>query len=297
MPDPLATLLEVLDLEALDPNIYRGQNEDPGRTRLFGGQVAAQALAAAGRTVESLPAHSLPAHSLHAYFLRAGDPKTPVLYKVDRIRDGRSFVTRRVVAVQHGEAIFNLSASFHRIESGYEHQSEMPDAPDPETLRTWEERVAAAWDSLPENSRQWMAQRRPIDLRHADSPSYLGGPPSDAGGLVWLRAAGTLPDDPFLHQCVWTYASDMSLLDNTIRAHGRSGPLGPVMMASLDHAIWFHRAFRADQWLLYVQDSPAAAHSRGFARASLYSRDGVLVSSAVQEGLIRPVGEPEDRSH
>lgn len=287
----LDELLSLLDLEEIDPNIYRGHNESGRTGRLFGGQVAAQALVAATRTVEDKAAHSL-----HSYFLRAGDPSTPVLYTVDRIRDGRSFMTRRVVAVQRGRAIFNMSVSFHDPEPGYEHQVAMPDAPDPEDVPTWSERLAELAKQLPEQSRGWAPRERPIDVRHVTPPTYLGGGPDAGPGLVWMRVERRLPDDPGLHQSILTYASDISLLDNVVRPHGRSGPRGPLMMASLDHALWFHRPCRVDEWLLYAQDSPVATGGRGFARGAFYTRDGSLVASAAQEGLMRPVTDPEDRS-
>jgi acyl-CoA thioesterase-2 len=287
----LDELLEILDLEEIELNIFRGHNESERRGRLFGGQVAAQALVAASRTVESRPAHSL-----HGYFLRPGDPSIPVLYSVDRIRDGRSFTTRRVVAIQHGHAIFNMSASFHAPERGYEHQTPMPEAPPPEGVPTWQERVEQVWSRLPEQARVFDPRERPIDLRHVDLPTYLGGGPTRAPGLVWLRVLRRLPDDERLHQALLTYASDISLLDNIIRPHGRLGTLGPIMMASIDHAVWFHRPLRVDEWLLYAQESPVAAGARGFARGQLFTREGVLVASVAQEGLMRPAGTAEDRS-
>lgn len=293
MAEAIDELLEGLDLEEIDLNIFRGRNERDRPGRLFGGQVAAQALVAAGRTVQE----GLLAHSLHGYFLRPGDPAHPVLYQVDRIRDGRSFTTRRVVALQRGRAIFNLASSFQIQESGYEHQTpERPEAPDPESLPTWTDRVLALWDRVPEEARGWAARPRPIDFRHVDPPTFLGGEPGRATSLAWLRAPRRLPDDPFVHQCLLTYATDMSLLDNVIRPHGRSGALGPVMMASLDHAVWFHRRLRADEWLLYAMESPVAAGARGFARGSIFTRAGALVASVAQEGLIRPTQRPEDRS-
>ncbi len=290
MSESLADLIELLDLEEIELNIFRGRNERAQRTRLFGGQVAAQSLAAAGRTVEGRNAHSP-----HAYFLRPGDPAVPVLYNVDRIRDGRSFVTRRVVAIQHGHAIFNMAVSFQVDEAGYEHQQiPMPEAPDPESLKGWAEHAAEA-EGKPDTP-AWIRRERPIDVRHVDLPSYLGGEARTGPGMMWFRADGDLGEDLLLHQCVLTYASDISLLDNTIRPHGRDGHLGPVMMASLDHAVWFHRPLRADRWLLYATESPAAAGARGFARGSIFTRKGELVASVAQEGLMRPATRPEDRS-
>ncbi len=287
----LDELLGCLDLEPIDLDIFRGRNERERGPRLFGGQVAAQALVAAGRTVEGQAPHSL-----HAYFLRPGDPATPVIYRVDRIRDGRSFSTRHVVAIQRGKAIFNVSVSFHVEEKGYEHQIEMPDAPPPESLPSWTEMVTKVLDKLPPEVRSWAPRPRPIDMRFVHPPTFFGGEPRRGTSLVWLRVARPLPDDPFLHQCLLTYASDLSLLDNIVKPHGRSGPLGPLMTASLDHALWFHRPLRVDDWLLYVQDSPAARGGRGLARGSLYTRGGQLVASVAQEGLMRPVTRAEDRS-
>ncbi|HVP30797.1 MAG TPA: acyl-CoA thioesterase II [Myxococcota bacterium] len=290
--EKLRDLIGLLDLEEIDADVYRGRNEPAPRMRLFGGQVAAQALVAAGRTVSFGSAHSL-----HGYFLRPGDPERPVVYHVERLRDGKSFVTRHVVARQRGQAIFDLSVSFQAPQEGYEHQQlVMPEAPDPESLPTWSDRVRAAGAMLPDEARGWALEPRPIDLRHVLPPTFLGGEPREGGSVVWFRAGGPVPDDPFLHQCLVTYATDMSLLDNIILPHGRRGRLGPVMMASLDHAVWFHHPVRADEWLLYAQDSPAAAGARGFARGSIFTRQGKLVVSVAQEGLMRPAGAPEDRS-
>ncbi|MEE2675113.1 MAG: acyl-CoA thioesterase II [Myxococcota bacterium] len=291
MTDTLDDLLQVLDLEEIDFNIFRGTNEPTRYGRLFGGQVAAQALVAAGRTVEGLPAHSL-----HGYFLRPGDPSVPVVYTVDRIRDGRSFVTRRVVGQQRGKAIFNMATSFHQPEFSYEHQDPMPDAPGPEEVPTWTERMQKVWKTLPEEMKKVTPSPRPIDIRHVQAPTYLGGESSQGSAQVWMKADGRLADDPLLHQCVLTYGTDISLLDNILRPHGRLGKLGPMMVASIDHAVWFHRPLRADEWLLYVQDSPVAFGARGFARGTLYARDGTLIASTSQEGLMRPVKEAEDRT-
>jgi acyl-CoA thioesterase-2 len=298
-----AALVDRLDLEELDQDLYRGYNEPLRTGRIFGGQVAAQSLMAAGRTVDDLLAHSL-----HGYFLRAGDPEIPIIYTVDRIRDGRSFVTRRVVAKQRGKAIFNMSCSFHKFEAGPVHQIQMPDAPDPESIPSWTERFAEIGDKLPERIRKvWQPGSRPIDTRELQVPVFLGGEAKGGDNMVWLRTPGPLPDDPFLHQCVLAYATDFSLIDTMIRQHkehtehtehkGR-GPAGASMTASLDHAIWFHAPLRIDDWLLYHQDCPVTFGARGFARGTIYTRDGRLVASAVQEGLIRPVAAPDadDRS-
>ncbi|MAI78064.1 MAG: acyl-CoA thioesterase II [Deltaproteobacteria bacterium] len=291
MKEAVDQLLELIDLEEIDENIYRGQNEKGRPGRLFGGQVAAQALAATGRTVSNQVAHSL-----HGYFLRPGDPAVPVVYTVDRIRDGRSFTTRRVVAQQRGRAIFNMSVSFHTPEEGYTHQFDMPDVPPPEALMSRKEHYEKLADKLPEEVIQWARRTNPIETRTARPPAFLSSEPNDEPGIVWLRAGSVLPDDPFLHQCVLTYATDLSLIDCILQPHGRMGPLGPLMLASLDHAIWFHKPLRADDWLLYHQDSPSAFGARGLARGNLYTIKGELVASVVQEALIRPVGKHHDRS-
>jgi acyl-CoA thioesterase-2 len=282
--DALDDLFDILDLEQIEVNIFRGRSPDESVQRVFGGQVAGQALVAAGRTVPD----DRQVHSLHAYFLRPGDPSIPIVYEVDRIRDGRSFTTRRVIAVQHGQAIFNLSASFHRPERGVEHQEPMPDAPDPESLPTLAERVAA----LSGQPAGRPPKPRPIDLRYVEDPPWAARDtsPREPRQMVWLRTNGPLPDDPLLHVCAVTYASDLTLLDSVMLAHGIAFDTRSVQLASLDHAMWFHRAFRADEWLLYVQESPAACGARGFARGSLFTRDGRLVVSVVQEGLLRVLG-------
>lgn len=294
MEDPLDDLLDLLDLEEIDLDIFRGRNERGRPGRIFGGQVAAQSLVAASRTVEGLPAHSL-----HGYFLRPGDPDVPVVFTVDRLRDGASFVTRNVVARQRGRAIFNMSVSFQREEAGYEHQMEMPSAPDPESIPTRAELVKRHYEAIPEADRHWVALPRPLDVRHVQIPTFFGGsrdPAAKGPTLVWMRVPSPLPDDAALHQRLLAYMSDMTLLDNIVLPHGRNGRLGPVMVASIDHAVWFHRPLRADEWLLYAQDSPAAAGARGFARGTLFTRDGTLVASVAQEGLLRPVRKAQDRS-
>jgi acyl-CoA thioesterase-2 len=289
--DPLDDLLDLLDLEDIERDIFRGRNEFARPGRIFGGQVAAQSLVAAARTVSELPAHSL-----HGYFLRQGDPGHPVVFTVDRIRDGKAFVTRHVVARQRGKAIFNMSVSFQTAEHGYEHQMEMPAAPDPETLPTRDQLVQHHFDAIPEADRHWVLRPRAVDVRHVRLPTFLGGKPSPGPSLVWMRIPRALGDAPALHQRLLAYLSDLTLLDNIVLPHGRNGRLGPVMVASLDHALWFHRPLRVDDWLLYVQDSPAAAGARGFARGTIFSRGGTLVASVAQEGLLRPVRKPDDRS-
>jgi acyl-CoA thioesterase-2 len=287
MARALEQLIEILDLEQLEVNLFRGRSPDERRQRIFGGQVAGQALVAAGRTVERGTTHSL-----HAYFLRPGDPTTPIIYDVDRIRDGRTFTTRRVSAIQHGQAIFHLSASFQPDEPGPEHQMPMPEAPDPETVPNFEERIAKIpTDRLPEDVRAWIRRERPIEVRSVGAGSPFDHTKRPPAQLTWIRARGRLPDSLLLHQCVVAYASDMTLLDTITLPHGIVWSDGSYAMASLDHAMWFHRPFRADEWLLYAQESPSAHGARGFASGRLFTRDGTLVVSVVQEGLIRPLGQ------
>ncbi len=277
----LDDLVALLDLEPIEVNIFRGNSPDEKRQRVFGGQVAGQALVAAARTVED-PSRLV--HSLHAYFLLPGDPTVPILYEVDRLRDGRSFTTRRVVAIQHGRAIFNLQASFHRPEDGPDHQRPMPGGmPDPDTLPGWLERLAPYKDILGD-----MYDRpRPIDLRYTGAdPMSRKGTPAE-GQQVWLRADGRLPDDPVLHACVVTYASDMTLLDTSVLPFGLAWDSPGMKMASLDHAMWFHRPFRADEWLLYDQHALSTTSARGLAGGAIYTADGRLVVTVIQEGLIR----------
>ncbi|MGI8685220.1 MAG: acyl-CoA thioesterase [Acidimicrobiales bacterium] len=274
-------LIDLLDLEAIEVNVFRGRSPDDKRQRVFGGQVAGQALVAAGRTVDA----ERPVHSLHAYFLRPGDPTVPILYEVDRIRDGRSFTTRRVVAIQHGKVIFNLAASFHIAEEGLDHQLPMPPAPPPESLPTFAERMEPYRTQLGE----WYTRPLPIDMRHVGEPPHVTGgrDPRPPCQQVWIRADGALPDDPLLHACVVTYASDMTLLDSILLAHGTSWLDPELMGASLDHAMWFHRPFRADEWLLYDQESASAHGARGLGQGRIYTEGGAHVVSVVQEGLFR----------
>jgi acyl-CoA thioesterase-2 len=274
-------LIRLLDLEAIEVNIFRGPSPSVKRQRVFGGQVAGQALVAASRTVDP----DFAVHSLHAYFLRPGDPDVPILYEVDRIRDGRSFVTRRVVAIQHGRAIFNLQASFHiHEEGGFDHQFDAPrGVPAPRDLPDFRQR----WAAFAELMGDEYTRDRPIDTRNADWEPADRSKPLPPRQRVWLRADGVLPDDPVLHACVVTYASDMTVLDTSLLPHGVGATEERLFMASLDHAMWFHRPFRADAWLLYDQDSPTAGASRGLARGLMYTESGELVVSVVQEGLIR----------
>jgi acyl-CoA thioesterase II len=277
----LDELVTLLALESIEVNIFRGRSPDENRQRVFGGQVAGQALVAAARTVDD---GDRLVHSLHAYFLLPGDPTVPILYEVDRLRDGRSFSTRRVVAIQHGRAIFNLQASFHAEEQGPDHQLTMPAGlPDPESLPDWHERMAPYKDQLGE----WYERPRAIDLRYVDGdPMSRKGVPTDCQ-RVWLRAAGTLPHDPVLHACLVTYASDMTLLDTTVLPFGLAWDSPGMQMASLDHAMWFHRPFRADEWLLYDQRAISTGAARGLAGGAIYTADGRLAVSVVQEGLAR----------
>jgi acyl-CoA thioesterase-2 len=274
----LDELVDLLDLEQIELNIFRGRSPDEQRQRVFGGQVAGQALVAAGRTVDRGQVHSL-----HAYFLRPGDPNVPIIYDVDRIRDGKSFTTRRVVAIQHGKAIFNLSASFHVDEPGFDHQLPMPDVERPDDLPTFRERMAQFKEQLGE----WYTRPRPIDVRYVGDPWRIAKQEGRSNHQqVWLRADGKLPDDPLLHVCVVAYASDMTLLDSVLLKHGVTFE-DDVMVASLDHAMWFHQPFRADEWLLYDQESPSASGGRGLAEGRIFRADGTLVVSVVQEGLVR----------
>jgi len=283
MQDAVDGLVAILDLEELEVNIFRGRSPQEMRQRVFGGQVAGQALVAAGRTVETGIVHSL-----HAYFLRPGDPAAPILYTVDRIRDGRTFTTRRVVAIQHGRAIFHLSASFQPEEDGPDHQIEMPNAPDPETLPTIAERIADVRDTIHPEIVKWFERDRPIDTRAVGGGNPFRPVARPPRQLVWLRADGRLPDPLLLHQCVVAYASDLTLLDTATLPHAIAWNDPSYVMASLDHAMWFHRPFRADEWLLYAQESPSAHGARGFTTGHIFTRDGRLVCSVAQEGLVRP---------
>ena len=281
MGGALDDLLDLLDLEQIEVNIFRGRSPDDHRQRVFGGQVAGQALVAAGRTVPA----DRPVHSLHAYFIRPGDPTVPLVYTVDRTRDGRSFTTRRVSAIQHGKTIFTLSASFHHVEPGPEHADPMPDVPPPDQVRRNSDRWAKV---LGEDHPR--VSDNPFDLRSVGPLSVEAErDPSmrTTTNLVWLRVDGHLPDDPLLHVCLMTYASDMTLLDSVLLGHGLSWLDGRTTGASLDHAMWFHRSFRADRWLLYAQESPVAYAGRGLARGQVFTAEGALVVSVVQEGLIR----------
>ncbi len=282
MSTAVADLLALLDLESLETNLFRGGSPQVGWQRVFGGQVIGQALVAACRTVEGRAPHSL-----HAYFLLPGDPSVPIIYEVERLRDGGSFSTRRVKAIQHGSAIFTLSASFHRDEPGLAHQTAMPVVPAPEELPDETMMRNSVLPSMPDAVRRYFERERPIELRPVEFTRYVTGEPRPPVFHLWFRATDPLPDDPAIHQCVLAYASDMTLLDTTLIAHGRTVFQRDIQAASLDHALWFHAPFRADEWLLYAQDSPFSGGARGFARGSIFTRDGRLVASVAQEGLIR----------
>ena len=275
-------LVRLLDLEAIEENIFRGRSPKVSLQRVFGGQVAGQALVAAGRTVDA----ERSVHSLHSYFIRPGDPAVPIVYTVDRLRDGRSFSIRRVTAVQHGEPIFVLSASFQLTQCGIDHQTAMPDVPLPDDLPSLADRyvgfdeVAARYERFP----------RPFDLRYVDDPAWVQrehGPRESGRHRVWLRADGRLPDDPLLHVCALTFASDLTLLETVLVHHGLAWGADPVITASLDHAMWFHRPFRADEWFLYDMASPSASGGRGLAMGQLYAIDGRQIATVMQEGMLR----------
>ena len=285
MPTPLEDLVTLLDLVPIEVNIFRGQSPDENRQRVFGGQVAGQALVAATRTIDE---SDRMVHSLHAYFLRSGDPGVPILYEVDRLRDGKSFSTRRVVAIQHGKPIFNLQASFQKIESGLEYHITMdPTTPPPESLPDFKTRMEPYKELLGE----WYDRPRPIDQRYVDGDPFSRKGNPRPGQRVWIRADGTLPNDPVLHSCILTYASDMTLLDTALMPHGVGWSDGSVQMASLDHAMWFHRPFRADQWMLYQQTSISTSNARGLAEGHIFTQDGLLAVTVVQEGLTRLISK------
>ncbi|MTD95006.1 acyl-CoA thioesterase II [Hyphomicrobium sp. xq] len=279
----LDALLATLDLERLEDNLFLGARGNEGWQRVFGGQVLGQALMAAARTVDA----ERSVHSLHGYFLLAGDPSRPIVYDVERIRDGGSFTTRRVKAIQHGRPIFSMSSSFHKAEPGFDHQSEMPKVPQPEELPNPKDLIAGLIDALPQSMRSYWSRERPIDMRVVDVSRYLTRDKKAPLQHIWIRANGKLPDDPAIHQAVLAYASDFTLLDTALIAHGKLLFDADVQLASLDHALWYHRPFRADEWLLYVQDSPNAYGARGFCRGSIFTQEGTLIASVVQEGLMR----------
>ncbi len=282
-------LVTLLELEPLEYNIYRGRNRDIGTPQIYGGQVLAQSLVAASRTVDD----DRPVHSLHGYFILPGELDAPIVYFVDRLRDGGSFTTRRVTAIQRGRAIFNMSASFHRVEPGPDHQTPMPDVPPPEALPSELELLRGMRGRIPEKLRGILTQDRPLDWRPVDPVDPFDPEPRPPVRQLWVRAIGEVRD-PLHHAAILAYASDYGILGSALQPHGITFRRGDVMVASLDHAIWFHRPFRIDDWLLYSMESPSAAGALGFGRGAFYTRDGVLVASVAQEGLVRPL-ERRDR--
>jgi acyl-CoA thioesterase II len=282
MDQRIADLLTLLELEQLEVNLFRGESRDIGSPQVFGGQVLGQALTAASATVEGRVVHSL-----HAYFLRRGDCKAPIVYQVDRSLDGHSFANRRVVAIQHGQQIFNMAASFQVTEDGFEHQIPMPRVPGPEELPDSSQFPPDLLARLPERVRRFFERPRPFEFRSVQPIDYLRRQASEPSRQLWFRAVGRLPDDEKLHRCLLAYVSDFFLLDTATLPHGTSFLHGSLIMASIDHAMWFHRPLRVDEWLLYATESPSASGARGFARAGLFSRDGRLVASTAQEGLVR----------
>ncbi|MEL6870348.1 MAG: acyl-CoA thioesterase II [Pseudomonadota bacterium] len=281
--DPvLADLKSLLQLERIETNIFRGESRDIGSEQVFGGQVLGQALSAAGHTVEGRHAHSL-----HAYFLRRGDMQAPIVFEVDRQRDGRSFSVRRVVAVQHGRPIFNMAASFQVAEDGLDHQAPMPDVPPPESLADARDIAKDYSDQLPSKMRRFITKDRPFEFRPVEPPTFTSTEPRAAVKHVWVRAVDSLPDDDALHQSMLAYVSDYELLGTSALPHGLPYGHGRVQMASLDHALWFHRRARVDEWFLYVMDSPNAAGGRGLARGLMFDRAGRLFASTAQEGVVR----------
>lgn len=283
MTPKLRELVDLLALEQLEVNLFRGQSQDLGWGAVFGGQVLGQALSAASQTV---PKDRL-VHSMHGYFLRRGDVNRPIVYEVDPIRDGQSFTTRRVVAIQKGRAIFNLAASFQVEEEGYDHQVDMPEAPPPDGLATEQELATRIAHLIPEPMRERAVGDRPIETRPIDPYNVMRPQARPPHRALWVRANGTLPDDPAVHRALLAYASDFHFVGTATQPHGVSWLTPGMQVASLDHAMWFHRRFRADEWLLYVIDSPSAAGGRGLVRGQFFTREGVLVASAAQEGLIR----------
>src|ERR1700736_5389878 len=284
MSSAVQDLLTVLDLEQLEVNLFRGRSPQDAWQRVFGGQVVGQALVAACRTVDVA---ARPPHSLHAYFLLPGDPKVPIIYDVDRIRDGKSFVTRRVIAIQHGQAIFSMAVSFHGDEPGLSHQAKMPVVPKPDALPSEAAIRERVLPLMPEPVRRYYPRARPDELRVVEFDRYLGKAIENGRFHVWIRATGALPAEPAIHQCVLAYASDMTLLDPALIPHGRSVFDKSIMAASLDHALWFHRPCRADEWLLYAQDSPNLSGARAFARGLFSASAAPVVGWVVQEGLLR----------
>ncbi|MDQ0137284.1 acyl-CoA thioesterase-2 [Neorhizobium galegae] len=282
-PSAMEQLIATLDLEKLEENIYRGTSPDVGWQRVFGGQVIAQALMAAQRTVDA----DRFVHSLHAYFMRPGDPSVPILYQVERIRDGSSFTTRRLTAVQHGKAIFAMSASFQLEEGGYEHQIDMPSVTQPEDLMGEKEFKELFMKNAPENVRRYWSRERPIEVRPTSLVHYLTRDKLDPRQDIWVRTVGEVPHHRHYQAAMLAWLSDMTLLDASLYPHGTSIFDPTLQAASLDHAMWFHRPVTYGDWLLYTQDSPSASGARGMTRGSIYTRSGTLIASVAQEGLIR----------
>jgi acyl-CoA thioesterase II len=282
MDQRLADLLQLLELEQLEDNLFRGESRDIGAPQVFGGQVLGQALSAAAATVDARMVHSL-----HAYFLRRGDCNAPIVYEVDRSLDGNHFSNRRIVAIQHGQQIFNMTASFQVEESGFDHQDAMPQVPLPEQLPAAVGPPAQLLERLPERVRRFFEQPRPFEFRPVQPIDFLNPRREAPAREIWFRAVGQLPDQEMLHRRLLAYVSDFFLLDTATLPHGTSFLRPTIVMASIDHAMWFHRTLRVDDWLLYAMDSPSASGARGFARASIFARDGRLVASAAQEGLVR----------
>ena len=284
MNDIVQDLLKHLTLERLEENLYRGESRDIGSPHVYGGQVLGQALFAASQTVNGRDAHSL-----HAYFLRPGDKNAPVVYEVDRIRDGKSYATRRIVAIQRGKPIFNMSASFKTEEEGIEHQCEMPNVPGPEDLPNMTELGKQALADIPDKLSRFLQWQRPIELRPVQPIHPLNPEPRPPVREIWMRADGLLPDDTAMHKVMLAYASDYSLLGTALLPHALTFAQGTIRAASVDHAMWFHRDFRMDDWLLYSMESPSASHGRGFSRGNIFTREGKLVASVAQEGMIRKI--------
>ncbi len=285
----LKDLIGLLALERIEDNIFRGDSRDIGSPQVFGGQVVGQALSAAQNTVDGRVAHSL-----HAYFLRRGDMTAPIVYEVDRSRDGGSFSNRRVVAIQHGRPILNMAASFQTPEKGLEHHAAMPDVPGPDGLKDATEIAKDMPEHIPSKLRRYLTQERPFEFRHVDQDNFMTSEKLSPRRQVWIRAAGKLPDDPILHQNLLTYVSDHELLGTATLPHRLSFKRDSVIMASLDHALWFHHCARVDEWLLYDTESPSSSSVRGFARGQFFTEDGLLVASTAQEGLMRVIG-PDGR--
>lgn len=277
-----ADLVALLDVEQIDTDLYRGKRQPGGVGRVFGGQVIAQALQSAQRSTDDKPAHSL-----HAYFMRPGNEDFPIIFRVVRDFDGRSFATRRVIAMQQGKPILNMAASFQTPEEGLSHQDAMPDVPMPEELRTEHELRLEIIDKIPEKHRGWMMRPRPIEIRPVTARNWFRPEQREPVQMSWFRACGPIGDDPAMHRAVLSYASDMALLGTSMLPHGVHWMTDKLQSASLDHAVWLHEDFRADDWLLYATDSPWAGHARGFNRGRIFTRDGRLVASTAQEGLIR----------